>query len=89
MSRQFQVQAIIDAGDISDHGLAAENQALEPIRTLGVPYVWVRGNHDSLLTQEFIAGLPNGYVLDKGTRKALNHRNDRIRRRVAHRVGNP
>jgi predicted phosphodiesterase len=64
VSRQFQVQAIIDAGDISDHGLAAENQVLEPIRTLGVPYVWVRGNHDSMATQDFVEGLPNGYVLD-------------------------
>lgn len=61
---QFQVQAIIDAGDITDHGLAAENKTFQDIRTLGVPYVWVRGNHDSYVTQEGVAALPNTYVLD-------------------------
>ncbi|MBA2769570.1 MAG: metallophosphoesterase [Sporichthyaceae bacterium] len=61
---QFDVDLIVDAGDISDHGTAAENAYLDPIATLGVPYVWVRGNHDSAITQAAVASQPNGVVLD-------------------------
>jgi predicted phosphodiesterase len=44
---QFHVAAVVDSGDLSDHGTAAENSLYDPIRTLGVPYVYVKGNHDS------------------------------------------
>ncbi|CAM5539131.1 3',5'-cyclic adenosine monophosphate phosphodiesterase CpdA [Streptomyces hirsutus] len=45
---QYQVDVIVDSGDTMDHGTAAENGFLDPIEDLGAPYVWVRGNHDSL-----------------------------------------
>lgn len=61
---QFDVDVIVDAGDISDHGSSGENAYLEPIATLGVPYVWVRGNHDSAITQAGLARQPNAVVLD-------------------------
>ena len=61
---QFEIDVIVDSGDISDHGSTAENGFMDPIATLGVPYVWVRGNHDSLLTQAAVAAQPNGVVLD-------------------------
>lgn len=61
---QFKIDLIVDAGDISDHGSVAENAFLEPIGTLGVPYVWVRGNHDSAATQAAMAAQPNVVVLD-------------------------
>jgi len=61
---QFKIDVIVDAGDISDHGSSAENAFIEPIATLGVPYVWVRGNHDSMLTQAAVAAQPNAVVLD-------------------------
>lgn len=61
---QFDVDVIVDSGDISDHGTAAENAYLQPIETLGVPYVWVRGNHNSGITQAGVAALANGIVLD-------------------------
>ncbi len=44
---QFHVAAVVDSGDLSDHGTALENQLYKPIETLGVPYVYVKGNHDS------------------------------------------
>jgi predicted phosphodiesterase len=44
---QFKIAAIVDSGDLSDHGLAAENSIYQPIATLGVPYIYVKGNHDS------------------------------------------
>jgi predicted MPP superfamily phosphohydrolase len=64
VSDQFDIDVIVDAGDISDHGSAPENAYIEPISTLGVPYVWVRGNHDSPLTQAAVAAQPNAVVLD-------------------------
>ncbi len=55
ITKQFDVEVIVDAGDISDHGSAPENAYVEQIATLGVPYVWVRGNHDSDVTQAAVA----------------------------------
>ena len=44
---QFHVAAVVDSGDLSDHGTALENRLYTPIASLGVPYVYVKGNHDS------------------------------------------
>jgi len=64
---QFKVQAVVDTGDISDHGTSAETQLATPIGTLGVPYIYVRGNHDSIgATQRFVASRRNAIVLDDG-----------------------
>jgi predicted phosphodiesterase len=64
---QFKVRAVVDTGDISDHGTSAENQLATPIETLGVPYIYVRGNHDSISsTQRFVASRRNAIVLDSG-----------------------
>ena len=61
---QFDVQAIVDTGDSTDVGSALENGIHAPVADLGVPYLWVRGNHDSSVTQAFMGGLPNVRVLD-------------------------
>ncbi|WP_329218779.1 metallophosphoesterase [Streptomyces sp. NBC_01485] len=63
---QYKVNVIVDSGDTMDHGTAAENGFLDPIAHLGAPYVWVRGNHDSLVTQRYLAGMKNVHVLDDG-----------------------
>ncbi|MEU5323925.1 metallophosphoesterase [Streptomyces sp. NPDC021056] len=63
---QYQVNVIVDSGDTMDHGTAAENGFLDPIEDLGAPYVWVRGNHDSGVTQRYMEGLKNVHVLDDG-----------------------
>jgi predicted phosphodiesterase len=63
---QYEIDVIIDAGDTMDHGTAAENVFLDPIEDLGAPYVWVRGNHDSRTTQQYLEGLKNVHVLDDG-----------------------
>ncbi|MCX5265002.1 metallophosphoesterase [Streptomyces sp. NBC_00199] len=63
---QYKVDVIVDSGDTMDHGSAAENGFLDPIATLGAPYVWVRGNHDSLVTQRYLQGMKNVHVLDGG-----------------------
>ncbi|MEV5437154.1 metallophosphoesterase [Streptomyces sp. NPDC052682] len=63
---QYKVDVIVDSGDTMDHGTAAENGFLDPIEDLGAPYVWVRGNHDSTITQRYMQGLKNVHVLDNG-----------------------
>ncbi|MEV6182067.1 metallophosphoesterase [Streptomyces sp. NPDC052015] len=63
---QYKVDVIVDSGDTMDHGTAAENGFLDPIADLGAPYVWVRGNHDSRVTQRYLEGIENVHVLDDG-----------------------
>ncbi|MFE2938808.1 metallophosphoesterase [Streptomyces sp. NPDC059255] len=63
---QYGIDVIIDSGDTMDHGTSAENTFLDPIEDLGVPYVWVRGNHDSDRTQEYLERTRNVHVLDEG-----------------------
>ncbi|MFD7444366.1 metallophosphoesterase [Streptomyces sp. NPDC059909] len=63
---QYEIDVVIDSGDTMDHGTAAENTFLDPIPDLGAPYVWVRGNHDSLTTQRHLERLRNVHVLDDG-----------------------
>ncbi len=68
---QYQVDVIADTGDTMDHGTAAENGFLDPIEDLGAPYVWVRGNHDSMLTQRYLEDLKNVHVLDEGHARTI------------------
>jgi predicted MPP superfamily phosphohydrolase len=68
---QYDVNVIVDSGDTMDHGTAAENGFLDPIEDLGAPYVWVRGNHDSRVTQRYLEGLKNVHVLDDGRAKTI------------------
>jgi predicted phosphodiesterase len=61
---QFQVDGVLDTGDIVDWGSPAENQAFSSVGALDVPYVFIRGNHDSAVTADRMAALPNVTVLD-------------------------
>jgi len=61
---QYDADAIVDAGDLMDHGTAPENFYVKSIGTLGVPYLWARGNHDSGVTEAAVAAQPNAVVLD-------------------------
>ncbi|MER5885984.1 metallophosphoesterase [Streptomyces sp. NPDC001941] len=64
---QYKIDLIVDSGDTMDHGSAAENGFLDPVRDLGAPYVWVRGNHDSAATQAYLrTRVKNAVVLDEG-----------------------
>ncbi|WP_067186630.1 metallophosphoesterase family protein [Microtetraspora niveoalba] len=64
LKEQFKIDMIVDTGDISDHGTRAENTYVAEIGKLGVPYVYVRGNHDSAVTQRAVAKQKNAIVLD-------------------------
>jgi predicted MPP superfamily phosphohydrolase len=60
---QFDVDAVLDTGDITDWGSQPENQLITRVGTFGVPYVYIRGNHDSAATARLISELPNTTVL--------------------------
>lgn len=62
--KQYDIDVVVDSGDISDHGSAPENEFLAPIEDLGVPYVFVRGNHDSTETEDALREMDNVTVLD-------------------------
>lgn len=64
--RQFGVDVVLDTGDVADHGSAVESAYVDGIRTLGVPYVYVPGNHDSVLTAAAVRAEPGTSVLDDG-----------------------
>ena len=61
---QFDVDAVVDTGDINDWGTTVEARYAEQIAALGVPYVYVRGNHDSSATARAVGAQPNAIVLD-------------------------
>lgn len=61
---QFHIDVVVDTGDINDWGSEVEANFVASIALLGVPYIYVRGNHDSALTQAAVAAQPNAIVLD-------------------------
>ncbi len=62
--KQWDIDAVVDTGDIVDWGSSAETSYVSNIAQLGVPYVYVRGNHDSIAIQEAVAQQKNATVLD-------------------------
>jgi predicted MPP superfamily phosphohydrolase len=64
---QFAIDVVIDTGDINDWGSEPEASYLAPISRLGVPYVYVQGNHDSVVTAEAVRRQPNAIVLNNAT----------------------
>jgi predicted MPP superfamily phosphohydrolase len=61
---QFGVDGVLDTGDITDWGSEPENRLITSVGDLGVPYVYIRGNHDSAATAALVAAQPNATVLD-------------------------
>lgn len=60
---QYDIDVVVDSGDIADHGTAPESRYVEGITRVDAPYVFVRGNHDSILTEAAVAAQPNAVVL--------------------------
>jgi predicted phosphodiesterase len=61
---QFAIDVVADTGDLTDFGTEPETVLTSQIGALDVPYVYVRGNHDSRTTQTAVAAQPNAIVLD-------------------------
>ncbi len=64
LADRFKVDFLINAGDLTDMGLQLETNATQDLAELGVPHLFVGGNHDSRETMNFIAGLAESYVLN-------------------------
>ncbi|WIM95547.1 metallophosphoesterase [Actinoplanes oblitus] len=60
----FDIDAVIDTGDMVDWGSSAETGYVASIPSIKVPYVYVRGNHDSVGIQSAVARQRNAIVLD-------------------------
>ncbi|MCS6712448.1 metallophosphoesterase [Brachybacterium sp. EF45031] len=64
LNQQFGLDLVIDTGDIVSWGTPMEHQLLSEIGTLGVPYVFVTGNHDGAATAAAVAANSNATVLE-------------------------
>jgi len=61
---EFKIDLVIDTGDINDWGTTMESSFVDSIKKLKVPYVYIRGNHDSATTAKAVAKEPNAIVLE-------------------------
>ncbi|MFZ5897580.1 MAG: metallophosphoesterase family protein [Bacillota bacterium] len=61
--KEFNVEYVIDAGDLTDFGSPLEVRSASEIRAFGVPYLFAPGNHDTPDVMRFVISLPNGRVL--------------------------
>ena len=64
LARGFDVDAVLDTGDVTSFGTPAENVVTSFIPGFSKPYVFVRGSHDSMDLQRAIAQVPNATVVD-------------------------
>jgi predicted MPP superfamily phosphohydrolase len=62
--KQYDINLVVDTGDINDWGTQMESSFVNSIGALKVPYVFVRGNHDSSTTADAVAKQPNAIVLE-------------------------
>jgi predicted phosphodiesterase len=64
VARGFDVDFVVDTGDLTSFGTPVENLIVSRIPEFGRPYVFVRGSHDPISLQAQVAELPNAVVLD-------------------------
>jgi predicted MPP superfamily phosphohydrolase len=66
LASSFDVDLVVDTGDLTSFGTPLEQPILGRIPEFRVPYVFVRGNHDSAGIAERVAAAGNTVVLDGG-----------------------
>ena len=64
LATRFQVNAVIDTGDLTDYGTPVEAPLSQGLGRLTVPHVFVAGNHDSQATVRDVAATRSGIILD-------------------------
>jgi len=64
LATKFDVQAVVDTGDMGTWGLAPERGVTRRVREFKVPYLFVKGNHDNAAMVRAVAANPNARVLD-------------------------
>jgi predicted phosphodiesterase len=58
LAESFAVDAVLDTGDLTSFGLPVESRIIDLIDHIGVPYVFVPGNHDSTANREALDAAP-------------------------------
>lgn len=67
LAERFEVDAVLDTGDLTTFGLPAEARIGEQVAALATedrPYLFVPGNHDSPANREALAGVEGLVLLD-------------------------
>lgn len=64
LAARFKVDFLINAGDLTDMGSKLETNATQQLSAVGVPQLFVAGNHDSPETIDFVNSLPDSQVLN-------------------------
>lgn len=64
LARAFDVDAVIDTGDLTSFGNPLESRLVQLVSRLEVPYLFVPGNHDSATNRRAIEALDNVVLLD-------------------------
>jgi predicted phosphodiesterase len=67
LASAFHVDFVVDTGDITSFGTPAEALILAEVPGFHVPYLFVRGNHDSAEIEDELRKVPNAVVLDGQT----------------------
>lgn len=63
LAERFEVDAIVDTGDLTNFGIHLETEFAGLVRGMPAPYYYVSGNHDSVSVQAAMERLPNVTVL--------------------------
>jgi predicted MPP superfamily phosphohydrolase len=69
VAESFDVAFIVDTGDLTSFGTPLEQFFLAEIASVHLPYVFVRGNHDSTAIEQAMRRIPGVVVLDGTTRE--------------------
>jgi predicted phosphodiesterase len=67
LAESFEVDLVVDTGDITSFGTPLETAVTDRISAFGVPYLFVPGNHDSPAVADAIRDQPNAVVLENGS----------------------
>src|SRR5207253_565781 len=67
LARSFHADFVIDTGDLTSFGTPADSLITTLVPRFHRPYVFVRGNHDSMELQATMEHIPNVVVLDGTT----------------------
>lgn len=63
LAREFDVAAILDAGDVTERGTAVEGEIFAEFSRISVPYVIVPGNHEDDAAIRRLSQIPNVRVI--------------------------
>lgn len=67
LARRFEVDAILDTGDLTNFGVHLETRIADIVEALRVPYYFVPGNHDAAAVRGRLEAADNVTVIDRET----------------------